>query len=435
MLLHMKLPVTAGSKQRNRFKTKFPAMRILMLTQFYPPYIGGEERHVRNLSAGLVARGHRVAVATLGNPQLPAFEEDQGVRVYRISGTMQRVTWLFSEASRRHAPPFPDPELTLALRRIVAQERPEIVHAHNWLARSFLPLKAWSGARMVLTVHDHSLRCPKKKLIYQDAPCSGPALTKCLRCAGEHYGMLKGLPVLLANRGMRRLEQATIDTYVPVSHAVAEDNQLLNRGLPVEIIPNFVPDNAGVIAAEPHPFLSQLPPDGYLLFVGAFGRYKGLDVLLEAYAGLNSVPPLVIIGYQTPEYPIRTVDFPPHVLVLRDWPHTAVMQAWQRCLLGIVPSTWSDPCPTVAMEAMAVGKPLIAARMGGLIDLVIDGETGLLVPPGDVRALQAALMKLLTDAELRTRMGAAGQRHLVAFQASSVIQRLEQVYQELIATG
>lgn len=407
-------------------------MRILMLTQFYPPYIGGEERHVRNLSAHLVARGHEVAVATLGNLDLPAFEQDQGVRVYRIRGTMQRATWLFSDDSRRHAPPFPDPELGLELRRIIARERPQIVHAHNWLIHSFLPLKPWSGAKLVLTLHDHSMLCPKKKLIYGDAHCNGPSLDKCPRCVGEHYGIAKGLPVLLSNQLMSAIERGAVDMFVPVSQAVAVDNQLLGRGLPLRIIPNFVPDGVGMLPDNSHPYLTQLPDEPFMLFVGAFGRYKGLDVLLRAYAELADPPPLVIIGYQTSEYPIRTTEFPSNVLVLRDWPHEAVMQAWRRCLFGLVPSTWSDPCPTVAMEAMAVGRPLIATRMGGLTDLVIDGETGLLVPPNDHNALQQAIATLLADPELRARMGQAGQRKVAEFQAHSVVGRIEQMYGELL---
>jgi glycosyltransferase involved in cell wall biosynthesis len=406
-----------------------------MLTQFYPPYIGGEERHVRNLSLRLAARGHSVAVATLGNADLPDFELDQDVRVYRIRGTMQRVERLFSESSRRHAPPFPDPELGLALRRVIARERPQIVHAHNWLLRSFLPLKPWSGARLVLTVHDHSLRCPKKKLIHGDAHCSGPSLGKCLACAGAHYGLAKGVPVLLSNRAMSAVERAAVDMYVPVSQAVAVDNDLLGCGLPVQVIPNFVPDDVGASSDTPHPYLAQLPAGDFMLFVGAFGRYKGLDVLVRAYAGLRDAPPLVIIGYQTPEYPVRTVNFPPNVLVLRDWPHEAVMQAWRRSILGLVPSTWSDPCPTVAMEAMATGQPLIASRIGGLTDLVVDGETGLLVPPDDHLALRDAMAKLLADPALRARMGQAGRRKVVEFQASTVVQRIEQMYQGLVRAG
>jgi glycosyltransferase involved in cell wall biosynthesis len=403
-----------------------------MLTQFYPPYIGGEERHVRNLSARLAARGHAVAVATLGNQDLPAFELDQAVRVYRMRGTLQRATWLFSDGSRRHAPPFPDPELSLELRRIIARERPQVIHAHNWLIHSFLPLKPWSGAKLVLTLHDHSMLCPKKKLIYGDAHCDGPGLGICLRCVGAHYGMGKGIPVLLTNQLMSAIERGAVDMFVPVSQAVAADNQLLERGLPVRVIPNFVPDDVGHLPDEPHPLLAELPAEPFMLFVGAFGRYKGLDVLLRAYAELADAPPLVIIGYQTSEYPIRTTQFPPNVVVLRDWPHEAVMQAWRRCLFGLVPSTWSDPCPTVAMEAMATGRPLIATRMGGLTDLVIDGETGLLVAPDDHGALRQAMATLLADRDLRARMGQAGQRRLTAFQASSVVQRLEQLYHELV---
>ncbi|GAB4215674.1 MAG: glycosyltransferase family 4 protein [Roseiflexaceae bacterium] len=407
-------------------------MRILMLTQFYPPFIGGEERHVRNLSLRLVARGHEVTVATLGGDDLPEFEIDQGVRVYRMRGTMQRMRWLFSDDSRRHAPPFPDPELTLALQRIVARERPQVVHAHNWLVFSYLPLRPLVAAPLVLTVHDQSVVCPKKKLIRGDAICSGPGLTKCINCAGAHYGMAKGLPVIAAHRGMALLERGAVDMFVPVSRAVAEDNKLLGGRLPVQVIPNFVPDDIGVLAAEPHPLLAQLPGEAFMLFAGAFGRYKGLDVLLRAYARLRDVPPLVIIGYHTPEYPIRTTEFPPGVTVLRDWPHEAVMQAWQRSMLGIVPSTWSEPCPTVAMEAMAVAKPLIATSLGGLTDLVDDGETGLLVPPDDEAALGRAIERLAADPELRARMGQAGLRKVVSFQASAVVERIEQLYRGLV---
>lgn len=410
-------------------------MRILMLTQFYPPYIGGEERHVHGLSVQLVERGHSVAVVTLGGADLPVFEVDQGVRVYRLGGTMQRIDWLFSDQGRRHAAPFPDPELTLALRRVVARECPQVVHAHNWMVFSFLPLKRWSGARLVLTVHDQSVLCPKKKMIYHDVLCDGPGLAKCVGCVGDHYGRVKGPPVLLAHWLMRVVEMGAVDMFVPVSRAVAEDNRLVGGGVPVRVIPNFVPDAVGKVVDVPHPVTAQLPDGDFLLFVGALGRYKGIDVLFKAYAGLVDAPPLVVIGYYTSEYPMRTTVLPPNVVVLRDWPHAAVMQAWQRSLLGLVPSTWSEPCPTVAMEAMACGRAVIATRCGGLTDIVVDGETGLLVPPDDDVALRQAMARLLGDAGLRVQMGAAGQRRVVEFQADAVVRRIEQLYDELVVAG
>src|SRR5437016_1459362 len=94
-------------------------MRILMLSQFYPPIIGGVEHHVRSLSIELVSRGHKVTVVTLRHQGQAEFESERGVQVYRIRSSMQRVPLFFSDSGRQYAPPFPDVESMLALRRII----------------------------------------------------------------------------------------------------------------------------------------------------------------------------------------------------------------------------------------------------------------------------------------------------------------------------
>src|SRR6202035_331617 len=93
-----------------------PLVRILLLSQFYPPVIGGEERHVRNLAAALAARGHSLSVATPAAPQHVGTEMDGEVRVHRLRGTLQRVGALFTDPERPFAPPMPDPGLMLSLR-------------------------------------------------------------------------------------------------------------------------------------------------------------------------------------------------------------------------------------------------------------------------------------------------------------------------------
>src|SRR5260370_13810237 len=108
------------------------------------------------------------------------------------------------------------------------------------------------------------------------------------------------------------------------------------------------------------------------------------------------------------------------------------MGAWSRCTLALTAAVWRDPCPTVAMEAMVVGKPVIATRSGGLSDIVVDGETGFLVPPGDHQALREATRCLLDDPAQRERMGKMAKQRVVEFQAKSVVSRIEQVYQELL---
>ena len=201
-------------------------MRVLMLSQFYPPTLGGEEQHVRALSAALAARGHTTAVATLWRAGLPEVETEGNVTVYRLRGVAQRVPWAYQETDRRHTPPIPDPELVWRLRTIVMRERPHIVHAHNWLVHSFLPLKSMSRGKLVLTVHDYSVICAKKRLMYEHAPCDGPGMVKCLRCCGAHYGPLKGTPIVAANWLMSLEERRAVDWYLPVSQAVADGNRL-----------------------------------------------------------------------------------------------------------------------------------------------------------------------------------------------------------------
>jgi glycosyltransferase involved in cell wall biosynthesis len=76
-------------------------MRILLLSQFYPPVIGGEERHVRNLGAALAQRGHHVSVGTVMHPGSPETEPDGAVRVHRLRGTLQGLSGLHTDPERR----------------------------------------------------------------------------------------------------------------------------------------------------------------------------------------------------------------------------------------------------------------------------------------------------------------------------------------------
>jgi glycosyltransferase involved in cell wall biosynthesis len=309
------------------------------------------------------------------------------------------------------------------------RERPNIVHAHNWIVHSFTPIKAWSKAKLVVTLHDSSLICAQKRYMYHETVCSGPALTKCLECAAAHYGHVKGVSTTLANWLWGKVERQVVDMFLPVSQAIAEVTQMASSKMPYRIIPNFVPNDIDRSLKDADPLQAQLPQDSYLLFVGDLTRDKGVEVLLRAHAEMGSQVPLVLIGRPIFDF---TANFPPSALVLQNWPHDAVMSAWSRCTIALMPSLVLDACPTVAMEAMAVGRPVVASSIGGLSDIVIDGETGLLVPPGDWRALREAIRRLLDNPSLRERMGAVAKQRVVEFQAGTVVPRIEQVYREVL---
>jgi glycosyltransferase involved in cell wall biosynthesis len=403
-------------------------MRVLMLTDLYPPFIGGIEEHVRNLSRGLLRRGHGVSVATLASDGLPPLSDEDGVRVHRLRGTAQRASGATTPSGRPYSSPFPDPEVVIGLRRIVRDEQPDIVHGHNWLARSYVPFKRLHHAPLALTLHDYGVVCAKRSFVYRGAKCSGPGPEKCLRCAGANYGVARGMAVTLGNWAMQPVERAAVDRFLPVSNAVARDSGLAEAGVPFEVLPNFVPADIAASADASHPALAALPSQPYWLFVGQLGRHKGLHVLLEAYRRLPDAPALVLVG---PRWDDTADELPAGVVALGGLPHDAVMAAWRGAALGLVPSVFPDPCPTVALEAMACGVPLVASRIGGLTDIVVDGESGLLVEPGDADDLAATLRRVMHDGVEMRAMGECGLSRLAAFTDTAVLDRLETIYAEI----
>ena len=404
-------------------------MRILMLSQFYAPIIGGEEQHVRNLSHKLAARGHHVAVATLHQRGLPETELDGAVRLYRVPSLTQRAAWLYSDAERTHAAPMPDPETVFGLKAVVEREQPDIVHAHNWLLHAYLPLRVFSRRPFVVTLHDYSLACATKRLVRQGQPCTGPGLSKCLACAGQHYGPAKGTLTTVANWGMGTAEARLVDMFLAVSEATALGNHLKARGLRYRVLPNFVPDDVNN-PAEPYDagLMAQLP-ERFMLFVGDLSHEKGVDVILRAYAQLTGAPPLVLIGRRCADTPEQ---LPPNVFMFYKWPHGSVMEAWRRCLFGLAPSTWNEPFGAVAVEAMAAGRAVIVSDIGGLRDLVAHEQTGLHVRPNDAGSLQLAIQRLLADAAWTERLGRRGQQLVGRFMANAVVTEIEGVYRDLL---
>jgi glycosyltransferase involved in cell wall biosynthesis len=407
-------------------------LRILMLAQFYPPIIGGIETHVQALSHSLAARGHEVMVATLATDGVEPGERCDGpVRVSALQGAVQRIGPLFSSA-RRHAIPLPDPELVAGLRRVIAEFQPDIVHAHNWLGRSFLPLKKATGVPYVVSLHDSSRICTQARWMYKDAElCTGPSVSRCLSCCATHFGTAKGTVTYLGNRLARGSEARAVDMFLPVSRAVAESNRLAADNLPFEVMPNFaVPSDT--VADSHDPRLARLPDEPYIMQAGDIVPDKGADVLIEAYRDLPSPPPLVLIGRIAEQ---TRATLPPGAIAMGEWPHELVLEAWRRSLFGTAPSIFLDPCPTTAYEAMAAGKAVIASARGGLLDQVADEVTGIFVTPGDASDLRNAMQRLLDDPDLRDRMGAAGrQRFEELFEVEVIVDRIEGVYRGLAAT-
>jgi glycosyltransferase involved in cell wall biosynthesis len=150
-----------------------------------------------------------------------------------------------------------------------------------------------------------------------------------------------------------------------------------------------IPSGVDVPDSVPEP---DEPP--HLLYAGRLSPEKGVLDLVEAANGL----PLVVVG----DGPLR--DRVPDALGFV--PHDELERHFARAAVVVCPSH-REGFGVVCAEAMAHGRPVVATAVGGLRDLVVDGETGLLVPPRDPAALRAALERLLADRDLRERLGRA----------------------------
>jgi glycosyltransferase involved in cell wall biosynthesis len=155
---------------------------------------------------------------------------------------------------------------------------------------------------------------------------------------------------------------------------------------------------------------------------------KGIEVLFEAYGRLDHPPPLVLLGTlesDTPE------DIPAGAIALGAASYGTVIEAWDRCLFGVMPSLWPEPFGSVVHEAMARGKAVIGTFPGGHSDMIEHGESGLLVRSGDVKALTAAMETLVTDATVRESLGRAAAAQSRGFTAEAVIPRFTQLYDDI----
>jgi glycosyltransferase involved in cell wall biosynthesis len=416
-------------------------MRILVATDHFPPYIGGAQIQSRTLAQELRRRGHDVAVATVWQNDLPAVEDDAGVAVHRL----RQLRTLPGFARRRvqhHQPPFPDPVTSFQLRRLIARLRPDIVHSYGWISYSCSAALLGSDTPLIITSRDYAYGCPKRTLMYDGSECSGPALVKCLGCAGRHYGRPKGWTAAVGVLGSRPLLRRKTSAIHSISTYVQEmvrrdflDDRLHSsdgngdRNSVIHDVVGNAPTTLGSAGAEPAR-LRELPDEPFMLFVGALRRVKGIEQLLAAYETLDAPPPLVLIGTMEPDTPPR---FPPGVSVLTDFPHPAVMAAWERCLFGVLPSLWAEPFGTVVCEAMSRGKPVIATRPGGHTDMVIDGETGLLIERGNVAALAEAMRFLIENTAERERLGRAASIRAQQFTVDVSMPRIERLYEETLA--
>lgn len=297
------------------------------------------------------------------------------------------------------------------MERLLDAERPDVVHVHNLyplLSPSVLVASRRVGVPVVMTCHNYRLVCPIAVHFIRGAVCE--------RCAGgrEYWCLLRNCrenrieSAVYALRGFvtRRLGLflKNVTLYLAISEFLKR--RLIAAGVPedrVVVVPNMIPlPEAGVDAGH----------GAYAAFAGRASEEKGIPVLLDAARRLPHVP--VHIAGHGPLLSTLRQDAPGNAVFPGLMGRDGLTAFYRGARFLVVPSVWYETFGLVAVEAMSHGVPVIAARIGGLQELVTDGVSGLHFAPGDAADLADKMDRLWRDPGLCARMGRAAREEVAA---------------------
>lgn len=401
-------------------------MRILLLSDVYEPSIGGTENHVMFLADRLAALGNVVSVGTITPQQSlpvdPGVERTQDVAVHRLPSTTAWYAERFGRRPGTYHLPRADPLTSKALEKLFHLNHYDVVHAHNWIG--FSALAANACPPMLWMFHDYGADCVRKTFTMSKsvmkpgevgANCKGSALRKCCSCAREQYGATRGLILAASLHAARGAVRGRNFVAAAVSSPVARSVEDA-FGVDVHIIPTFV-DWPSVARARHSLRPDWVPAAPYAQFAGSLGPYKGVQILFEAYRRLRRDLGLVVCG--TPHRDMPT-QVPRDVTIELNVGHDRVMSGWAHSEFGIVPSVWEEPFGQSALEALALGKPVVASAVGGLKDVVRHEQNGLLVDAGDPLQLERAMLRLWAEDGLRARLSRSAARDARRYSVETV---------------
>lgn len=379
-------------------------MRILIAHSFYR-IAGGEDGYVQE-QVELLGKHHTVKLLGRRNAELaPGLP------------TVQRMT-----LSRRS---------NNDVDSVIRDFQPDLIHLHNAYP-SFGPavhlIAAKRSIPLVMTVHNFRLRCPNGYMFTEGEPCR-----RCERGAYHNAVVHRCFPsrsqaagyaaALWTHRFILRLDRK-VSLYITPSEFVRR--RMLEWGFEcsrVEVVRNFTSMHE-----------DSVEPGSYGLYVGRISPEKGIDVLLRALREAGD-PPFKIAGdgpaledlkRLAGELELQNAEF------LGRLSRPEVMSVLRNSRFAALPSLWDENAPLAALEAMALGRPLLVTATGGLVELVQNGE-GLVCPVGDVAALAAAIRELSTNDDRCRELGSrALKRAREEFRPKDHLARLETAYQKVL---
>ena len=353
-------------------------MKVLIVYNRYRHRVHGEEVVV-DTSMQLL-RDHGVDVSL-------HVRSSEGLEHSPWNKLLAGVAGIYNPASRRR------------LSAELKARRPDVVHAHNlypWISPAALIAAKRADVPVVMTVHHYGLTCPVLTHFRHGHVCTDCVTSNELSCVRNNCRDSHIESALYALRAAVARRMRWFLDHVSVFIALSEfsKRQLVAAGFPAERIvvrPNMV----NVMAAPP-----AFTEGDYVAYAGRITYEKGVDLLCDAARTANL--PLRIAGDASgwPHLQNKHADHVKFEGVLRD---AALDSFYRNARMLVVPSRWWEVCPLVVLEAMNMGVPVLAARTGGLPEMIEDGVSGVLFAPGQRSDLVGKMRELWNDAPLRRR--------------------------------
>lgn len=360
----------------------------VLLVNNYAHVRGGSERCFLDQLRLLEEHGHRVRVLSTRPPAgieaegtLP--EESELLEPVELArpGPADVLRFHYSRAARA------------AVERMLARAAPpELAHLHityGQLTASILSPLRRAGVPVLQTLHEYRLACPVSTFVSRGTiceRCSGGSFWHALPRACNRGSFVRTLVSVSESYLSRALgAQSGVALFLAPSEFLRQ--KMLAHGLAparIRTLPN---------ALDPRAYEPARGPGEHFLFVGRLERLKGVLTLARAAARVRGLP-LLLAGEGEARAELEALvraEGLAHVRVLGHRPAAELRALVRAARCVLVPSQWYENLPMSVLEAMACARAVIATRIGGIPELVRDGETGFLVPPGDVEALAERL--------------------------------------------
>lgn len=378
-------------------------MKILF-TVYSPLGYGGAEVSMMLLAEGLRKEGHEVIIASTGGYK--------GFKTYRF----RRF---------RNVPLFFIHNLYLSrfLSKIIKKEGVDVVHAHD---RSTIPgaIIAAKGCSIKSVIHfrDYWFVCPKSSCLMSSyEECYHCDLMNLIKCSSflrlpwnlYKYFYLKHIRELLKQSNVK----------VAISSVIKE--RLDSCGIKDSvIIPNPL---------KTENFRKYKHGEVIVSFIGSLNYHKGVMNILKVVKDIENIN-FLIVGSGPLENEIRSFirDYNlNNVEMLGYLPYDGVKKIYSKSDIVVFPSVWQEPFGRVAIEAMSFGKPVIGSNIGGIKGIIVNGKTGFLVDPFDLKEWRDKINLLVNKKSLRLRLGKEGRKRVLRdYDLGRIAKRFEEVYNE-----